>query len=335
MKFGLFEVESIGSTLEEWTDVGRRAEEAGFDAFFFGDNHGPQHHPSPEVKTTWGLSSAPMIQCMALAACTRRLRVGTNVVALPLRNAIEVAKEATAIDVLSQGRMILGVGSGLEVNGFHDYGVEGIARFSLLEEGVEVMRRAWTEGRFSFAGKRYLLKKVKLNLLPVQQPGIPIWVAARTKAGARRAARIGDALVTDCFTNLEETREFVSVYREICEKRGKKPYVVVMRSICMGSSQEEIRRQFEGDILRRGREYSGIQWLKEIEQADDASWERYVTDRVIQGTPEQCAQELERWQREVGIDYVIAEFPLAADGRKRMLEDVEVFGRDVIPRLSG
>src|SRR5438046_6535651 len=146
-----FLIESLGSTLAEIGETARAAEEAGFDGLFFGENHFPEEGVPPELQGAWGLTSAPLTLAMAIAACTTRIRVGTAILALPLHHAVEVAKEATAIDVLSGGRLVLGVGAGMASNGFREYGVPFVNRISLLEEGIEVLRRAWREDTFSFA----------------------------------------------------------------------------------------------------------------------------------------------------------------------------------------
>src|SRR4029453_9535845 len=114
-----------------------------------------------------------------------------------------------------------------------------VNRLSLLEEGIEVLRRAWTEERFAFTGRGYRLQNVALNLQPVQQPSIPVWVGVRTETGAKRAARIGDGILLDAATTLQETKDVVATYRLMCAKRETQPYVVLMRDICIGSSAEE------------------------------------------------------------------------------------------------
>ena len=168
MEFGIFVIESLGSTLAEIGETAKAAEEAGFDGLFVGENHFPEEGTPPENQGAWGLTSAPLVLCMAVAACTSRLRVGTAVLALPLHHAMEVAKQATALDILSEGRFVLGVGIGMEANGFREYGIPFVNRVSLLEEGVEVMRRAWTEEPFSITGRRYRLKDAALNVYPLR-----------------------------------------------------------------------------------------------------------------------------------------------------------------------
>lgn len=339
IKFGAFCIESLGDTFTAIGETGLVLEEAGFDGLYTGENHeAAGEELPPHVKTAWGLTSSPLTLCAAAAARTTRLRVGTMVLVLPLHHPLEVAKQASAIDVLSQGRFVLGVGIGVESNGFDVYGVPFANRVSLLEEGIEVMKRAWTEDQFSFAGRRYHVKGASLNLRTVQQPHIPIWVAARTEAGAKRAARTGDGLLLDPAMGMEEVKSLVAIYRAMCAKRGTKPFVILMRDVCLGNSLQDARQQYEKVVIGRMRWYWELQYLSEIydpwvttiKSADEVTWELVSTDRMIAGDPKQCVAAISRWRREIDFDYLVVEFMLPEGGRARVLDDMRLFGREVI-----
>lgn len=338
---GIFLIESLGSKLSEIRETAGIVEEAGFDGLFVGEAHFFEESMPQEQQKAWGLTSAPLVVCMAVAAHTRRLRVGTSVLVLPLHHAVDIAKQAAAVDVLSDGRMVLGVGTGVELNGFGAYGIPYVNRFSLLEEGVEVLRRAWTEEHFTIMARRYRVKNAALNLQPVQKPAIPVWLATRTEAGAKRAARIGDGILIDATTTLEETIDLVKIYRNTCEKRGTRPYVVLMRSICIGVSVAEAREKYESVVVDRLRSYWDWNylnarydpWIKQISTAAEVTWELSTKNRMIVGSPEDCIREIHRWRQEVGCDYMMTEFLLPTAGRSRVLEDIRFFGFKVIPRL--
>jgi len=341
LRIGAFLIESLGSTLAEIGETAKQVEEAGFDGLFVGENHVPEEGVPVEHQGAWSLTSAPLMLCMAIAALTTRLRVGTSVLVLPIHHAIEVAKEAAAIDAMSQGRLVLGVGMGMEINGFPDYGIPFINRVSLFEEGLEVMRRAWTEERYSFVGRRYRVKNGALNLRPLGVSSIPVWLAARTEAGAKRAARAGNGMVIDAAATLQETRDLVKIYRDLCARRGTQPYVVLMRDVCIGESTSAAREKYEAAVVARIRLYwqwtylnpKYDPWTKEIRSADEVTWELAATDRMIVGSLSGCVKEIARWRDEIGIDYLMTEFLVPAGGRKQALEDLNIFGREVIPQF--
>ncbi len=131
----------------------------------------------------------------AVAARTTRVTIGTAVLLLPLHDALRVAEDAAVVDVLSGGRLRLGVGLGYKLEEFAAFGVRRQDRPSLLEEGIEVIRRAWADGPASFHGRHYRFDAIDVTPKPVQRPGPEIWLAGRDPVPVRRAARLGDGLI--------------------------------------------------------------------------------------------------------------------------------------------
>src|SRR5262249_62243584 len=110
----------------------------------------------------------------AMSATTTRIRVGTYLVLLPLHNAVRVAEDAATIDIISDGRFDLGVGQGYGPNEFAGYGVDRKARAARLEEGIEVLRGAWTKKNFSHSGRHYRVQNITLMPPPVHHPHPPL-----------------------------------------------------------------------------------------------------------------------------------------------------------------
>ena len=141
------------------------------------------------------LLPAALPVCAAIAARTERLRVGTAVLPLPLHQPLRVAEDAASIDALSGGRFELGVGLGADPAAARAFGVEGKPRAALLEEALDVIRRAWQEGPLEHAGPHFVVEDVEVWPKPVQCPGPPIWIGAGAAAAQRRAARLADGLL--------------------------------------------------------------------------------------------------------------------------------------------
>jgi len=134
--------------------------------------------------------------CAALAGRTRRMRVGTAVLPLPLHHPLRVAEDAATLDGLSGGRLELGVGLGGHTEGFHGFGVPPAERGARFAEGIELLRLAWREGPLRFAGRHFSFGgEIEVWPKPLQQPGPPLWIAAAADTGLRRAARLGDGLL--------------------------------------------------------------------------------------------------------------------------------------------
>jgi probable F420-dependent oxidoreductase len=155
------------------------ADQLGFDSVWITEHHFIEDGYTPSVLTI----------AAAIAARTRRIRIGTWVLLLPLHNALRVAEDAATVDVLSNGRLDLGLGLGYRLEEFAAFGVDRRQRGRIMDEGLELIRRAWTEDRVTFAGQFYDVRDLNVTPKPVQRPHPPLWLAARGEVPARRAAR--------------------------------------------------------------------------------------------------------------------------------------------------
>jgi alkanesulfonate monooxygenase SsuD/methylene tetrahydromethanopterin reductase-like flavin-dependent oxidoreductase (luciferase family) len=175
--------------VDELIAEAQQAERAGFDSFFL-----TEHHQEPS-----GYFPSPLPLAAALAARTSTIRLGTGIAILPLYHPTRLAEDCAVIDIISKGRLILGVGQGYQEGDFAAFGLKVSDRVSLFEESIEILRRAWTEDKVYFVGKRYTLRNVMVTPKPVQKPHPPIWVAALGDEPMKRAGRLGDALLADSF----------------------------------------------------------------------------------------------------------------------------------------
>ena len=127
-----------------------------------------------------------------LAGVTSRIALGTSVVILPYRSPIPVAKLLASVDVLSGGRLIVGVAIGWVEGEFAALGVPYRERASRSDEAIELMRALWTEERPALTTKRHALQNVQVSPMPLQKPRPPIWIGGNSEGAFRRVARLGD-----------------------------------------------------------------------------------------------------------------------------------------------
>jgi probable F420-dependent oxidoreductase len=168
------------------------AEAAGFDACFVTD------HPAPDVK--WLASGGhhaldPFVALSFAAAATTRLRVQTHILVLPYRNPLLTAKSVLSLDVLSGGRVILGVAPGYLKPEFAALGVDFDERNELTDEAIDVMRRVWSEDEVAAEGRHFRTRGTSMRPHPPQQPYPPIWIGGNSTAAIRRAAERGQGWV--------------------------------------------------------------------------------------------------------------------------------------------
>src|SRR5207302_7513194 len=133
----------------------------------------------------------PMVLFGFLAAVTKKLQLTTGILILPQRQTVLVAKQAAEVDVLSGGRLRLGVGLGWNYVEYQALGEDFKTRGRRVEEQVEVLRKLWTQPLVTHRSARFVIDNAGLNPMPVQRP-IPIWFGGRTDPALKRAARLGD-----------------------------------------------------------------------------------------------------------------------------------------------
>ena len=165
-------------------DLAERAEALNFDSVWVGDSI--LARPRLEAFTTLA----------AVAARARRVKVGTAVLLPALRHPVVMANEAANLDLLSEGRLILGLGIAAKMSAvraeFEACGVSIDHRLGIFEETVTLMRRLWREPSVTCNGRHFQLQDVSLGLRPYNASGIPMWIAGSVDNSLRRVARLGD-----------------------------------------------------------------------------------------------------------------------------------------------
>ncbi len=156
------------------------AEELGFDSIWITEHHFVED----------GYTPAPLTLLTAIAMRTKRVQLSTDILLLPLYNAVRLAEEAATLDILSNGRLMLGFGMGYRDEEFAAFGTSRRERVGRTEEGIAVLRGAWGDGPLSFDGRHYRLENINVTPKPLQRPHPPLWLAATSEPAARRAARL-------------------------------------------------------------------------------------------------------------------------------------------------
>jgi alkanesulfonate monooxygenase SsuD/methylene tetrahydromethanopterin reductase-like flavin-dependent oxidoreductase (luciferase family) len=169
----LMDVRADGYSAERLEEV-VVAEALGFDTVWLSEHH----------LTRDGMLPSPLVMAGVIAGRTSRIRIGTNILVLPLHHRLRVAEDAAVLDLVSGGRLMLGVGQGYSEREFAAFGVDRRRRGALLEDGVRFLREAWSGS----------------EVTPRPHRQIPIYAAGVTEAGLQRAARVGDGVIIYCAT---------------------------------------------------------------------------------------------------------------------------------------
>lgn len=336
MKFGIYSSiadppagERLDRAVDEVIEEARLAEEAGFDSCFFGEHHQDRD----------GFLPSPLIVATAVAANTRTLNVGTSVILLPLHHPVHLAEDVTTLDIVSKGRIILGVGLGYQPADFRAFGVPMSERVGRFEESIEIIRRSWSADEFSFHGNHFVLDNLHIRPAPYTPGGPPLWIGASTIPGARRAGRLADGFVAGPSTDLTGTRRLLDAYRQGAQEAGREPQVVLMRDAWVGASRAEAEQVYGPEVVAAYRYYwrNGLAEFRSIESESEITLERVADDRLVLGNPEECAAEFRRWSEETGADYFLLRLRHAHSGgppHQRIMNAISLFGEQVIPYCS-
>jgi F420-dependent oxidoreductase-like protein len=339
MKFGIFvpqgwRMDLVGIDPDrQWEAMNglvRRVDEGdAFDSIWVYDHFHTVPQPSDEAThEAWSLMAA-------FAATTSRVRIGQMCTAMAYRNPAYLAKVAATVDVISGGRLEMGIGAGWYEHEWRAYGYgfpEARDRLGMLREGVQVFRDMWTQGSATLKGKYYDVDGAICAPRPLQgtsrpgspDNGIPMWIAGGgEKVTLKIAAQFAD------YTNFDGTHDvFVEkseLLRGHCETVGR-DYDSIVRSanynVVIGETEDDVedRLAFYGDLLRKG----GV---------PEAKAERQVAGLRTQpavGTPEQIVEMLKKMEK-VGMTYAITYFAEAAYDRS----GIELFEKSVVPELRG
>ncbi|MAE95945.1 MAG: hypothetical protein CL910_14910 [Deltaproteobacteria bacterium] len=222
---------ALGAGYENFVRDAVQAEALGFDGFGSGEHHFMYDEFMP----------LPLQAAAAVAAATSRIRLSTNAMLLPLYDPMEAAEMAASLDVLSGGRVSLGLGMGYRPYEFDGLGTSKRTRGARLREAMEVIRLATSQERFSYEGKHYQYENETLIPRPIQQP-IDQWFCGGTSLqGARRAghAGLGYWLANSPF---DHTENIVKEYRQAGKEAGfdeSQLRVAAFKDVCIGSTIEE------------------------------------------------------------------------------------------------
>jgi probable F420-dependent oxidoreductase len=189
-----FPQSEIGTDPEIIRDYAQAVEDLGYEHLLAYDHvlgADPSNRESWRGYTHKTMFHEPLTLFSFLAAITQRLEFVSGVIVLPQRQSALVAKQAAEVDVLSNGRLRLGVGIGWNAVEYEALGEEFGTRGARIAEQIEVMRLLWTREVVSYEGRYHRIDEAGINPLPVQRP-IPVWMGARADVGLRRAARVAD-----------------------------------------------------------------------------------------------------------------------------------------------
>lgn len=283
-----------------------RAEELGFDSLWAWD------HILLGVDPPFPILE-PLSLFAAIAARTSRIKLGTGVLVLPLRNPVVLAKEISSLDRIAEGRLILGLASGWYKREFDAVGVPFNERGRIMDRNLEIMRRLFTEAQVDGVYGPHNLRQAAMSPKPYQERMPTILIGGYVDRVLDRAAHTGGWLTY--FYTPQSFAESWAKVRGFAEKAGKDPGTL------LNANQLAIHVGRREEVEAPMMEWLSSEW-------DYAAWSQSTKDSAIIGTVEECVEKL-RAQLAAGVQKLIF-IPY-----KYRMDQVEIIAREIIPRLRG
>lgn len=285
------------------------------------------------------LQPVPMLARLAPESGDMRLIVG--VLLVPFFNPVYVAEEMATLDVVTEGRLVLGVGVGYRDVEFEAFGVRKTDRAERFMESLEIVKRLWTAGEASFEGRHFRLPAVRPVTRPWQKPHPPVWVAAQNDAGVRRAAAVGDALFLNPQANLATLARQARLFADTRRAAGlpAAAELACMKEVYVAPDMDTALREGRPYIEEKLRMYARWGQHREL-PAESAGFpalgfDDLRRDRAIVGDPAHCAAELRRYHDEVGITHFSVVLNWPGMEHRRIMRAIELVGARVLPALAG
>jgi alkanesulfonate monooxygenase SsuD/methylene tetrahydromethanopterin reductase-like flavin-dependent oxidoreductase (luciferase family) len=331
MEFGVMASVGLGSSkdlpgrepYEFVMKVSQAASESGFDALGVANRHlaGPtDQFMSPLVMATHLLSVFP------------HMKVSTNVLLLPYHNPVMLAEQVATMDLISPGKLLLGVGQGYRANEAAIFGIEHKERGRRLAESIRIVRMLWGEGASSYDGEFWTVDNADIGVKPLNAP--PILIAGDgVKAIGLIPERGGDFWYPSSRASTVFLREKLPYFKEGLERLGK-PFrgIPLIRDICVAGSRAEAE-----DIMREGISQYLTRQMHAGQPGEDLvlSFDELKKDRLIFGSSEEAAEELIALNREFGARFINMRVFLPGMDRERVLDVIRQLGEEVLPLVRG
>jgi alkanesulfonate monooxygenase SsuD/methylene tetrahydromethanopterin reductase-like flavin-dependent oxidoreductase (luciferase family) len=321
MEFGMFhEFPSLpGRTESEAFDEAMEqvdaAERLGLDVMWLAELH---FEPRRSVL------SAPLSIASAIAARTRRIKIGIAVQVLPLCHPLRLAEEAATVDQLSHGRLIFGVGRSGVAQTYEAYGVSYAESRDRFREILDIVEQAWTKPSFSYQGKYHSFKDVAVVPKPYRKPTPPIRIAASTPDTFPAIGRRGAAIFASVrHTTWSALAEQIQSYHDAWEEAGHpgKGQVFVSAPTYLAATEERARSEPKESIMHFYHEQANLlegaarlvdpetaaRRMRRVDQLRSMRYEDGLENHALVGTPAAIGEKLLALQQEIGLSGILAE----------------------------
>jgi alkanesulfonate monooxygenase SsuD/methylene tetrahydromethanopterin reductase-like flavin-dependent oxidoreductase (luciferase family) len=312
-----------------------RADQLGFDYAWLAEHH---------FSDQYGIMPDVFVYAGYLAALTKRIKIATAVVTLPLANPVRVAENAAFVDILSGGRFVLGLGSGYRQYEFEGFGIDFEARRDIQEEALPLLLDLFHKKRADHRGKQFRIKvDGDFEMFPhaLQEPHPPIFLAGATDRSIAVAAHMGFGLLLSTWTPFEGLARQIAHYRKELEytpaalrRNPARGHADVARYVYVAETDARARAESEAVILRHLAHFSSgatSGYLGTV-NAGRSDYDGLLRDVILHGSPATLIEKIERL-RAIGANSLMLHYP-PWYGADKAIASLEMFAGEVMPKFA-
>jgi len=342
MEFGVFyqlpctEGQTDSERYDDTIAQARLADELGFDTVWLAELH---------FNRRFSVMPAPLLVGSAIAALTKRIKIGTAVNLVPLHHPIRLAEETATLDLLSHGRAVFGIGRGSNPSHFQGYGVDVDEGRNGFEEAVDLIIQAWTTDELSYQGKHYRVDGVRVEPKPYQKPYPPVYVAANRPDTFGMVGSMGhNILLAPMISTTEGARSGLEEYRRNLPATKPNPStdsrtpaggkVNINVPVFVADSREKARAGFEGSINNYLGTLRATSHGRGRDRAMKLSYELICDEFAAVGEPAECVAKLEELREMYDAQEFMCWFNTGgAVPHKEVEKSMELFADKVMPHF--
>jgi probable F420-dependent oxidoreductase len=323
LKFGFIPIEG-GHYYNEALDEVTRAEALGFDSVWMEEHHSVTDHYWP----------SPLPVLAGFATRTSTMILGTDIVVAAFHHPVRLAEDVAMLDVMSNGRVVLGIAIGYKPDEFALYGAELEKRGARFEEQLAIIKGLWTEDGISFKGRYYQLEGT-LEPKPVAKPHPPIWIGGWGDITLKRAATLADNWIPGPTADL---KRLVAGRRQFLANRataGRTAPITewpLTRDLIIADTDKKARELAEQHIMVAYRkEYAGGWRHPFIDASIATDLDKLMEDRFLIGGPDQVIPKIRRFVEEYGMTHLICRMFFPGMPHAHIMRELELIAKEVMP----
>jgi alkanesulfonate monooxygenase SsuD/methylene tetrahydromethanopterin reductase-like flavin-dependent oxidoreductase (luciferase family) len=330
MEFGLFTVfdnykgkfnrtpEQLIYEVLEQTEV---ADQLGYKSVWFAEHHFSEY----------GILTSPQMLLTAAAQRTKNIRLGVSIVTLPFHNPIRIAEDYALLDVLSNGRLNLGLGSGYLPHEFAGFNVDGKDKVFRFNDALAVIEKAWTGEKFTHEGEYFQFTDVQLQVTP-KQDKVPVWIGSLSSNGAQFIGKMGYNIMGVPYVasnSVAQLKQIIDDYKKSYRDAGHDEQKITI-PLALHTYVAETKEKAE----RIAKPHLNL-YLETRQYGKGAEYEDLeAREQLLIGTPEDVVNTLRKYQ-EIGCDHIMMLTNFGGLPHDKVLKSLELISQEVMPAFQG